>query len=678
MASGTISLGTSSNGKLEARIRWSSSSNGTVKNTSTVTGTLEVRRTDAYTTTGTWTGELDLGAAYKTYSEYAGITSKWVTLCSFSTTQKHADDGKGTCTIYGFLKCPSGTSLAGETLSATKTVTLDTIPRFASITDAPDTFNDEAAELKITYSNPAGNSVDELAACISLTGAKADIAYRAISKTGTTYTFKLTEAERNVLRNATTGSNSRTVRFYIRTIIDDVTKHDYLSSTFTIINGKPTLSPSVIDVGNTSKNLTGDPENKIIRYFNSMQVSSGAAAIKGAKIKSQSIVCGSKKLTSGSGILGYVESASFKFTVTDDRGNTTTQTVTKTLIPYVKPTCNMVMSKPSVGGPLQFTLKGDFYNGSFGAVDNELTLQYRYKVDAGEYGEWIDVVPTHTGTTYEALVEPINVDNLNYKSTYTFQARIKDTIGIYDVTTPERVVKTTPIFDWGKDDFRVNGDFSVTGGITPRVLPEGADLNEYLDPNSYVSINGAIATYINCPIDSGTFKMEVSAGGDVGQRQQTLTYISKTDFKVYQRHYYGGDWVKDSDGNYIWNCVYSARGNLLWSGGYYMTSGQTANLSQPVSKQPHGIVLVFSTYSDGASADTGFNSFFVPKQLVEMHPGCGHSFFMGGWGNMQVFAHKYVYINENSIAGNDANKGTQTGSITLDNSQFVLRYVIGV
>ena len=68
---------------------------------------------------------------------------------------------------------------------------LDRIPRQADITSAPD-FNDEQNPT-IGYSNPAGNSVNSLQACISLTGASADVSYRDIPKTGSSYTFNLTE-----------------------------------------------------------------------------------------------------------------------------------------------------------------------------------------------------------------------------------------------------------------------------------------------------------------------------------------------------------------------------------------------------------------------------------------------------------------------------------------------------
>lgn len=99
MASGTISMGI--DGYLEGQIVWSSSSNGSSANSSTVTASLQIRRTNSYTTTGTWTGNLNIGGNDQDYSYYSGVTNSWVTVKSFSITKGHNDDGTGSCYIYG-------------------------------------------------------------------------------------------------------------------------------------------------------------------------------------------------------------------------------------------------------------------------------------------------------------------------------------------------------------------------------------------------------------------------------------------------------------------------------------------------------------------------------------------------------------------------------------------------
>lgn len=117
--------------------------------------------------------------------------------------------------------------------------------------------------------------------------------------------------------------------------------------------------------------------------------------------------------------------------------------------------------------------------------------------------------------------------------------------------------------------------------------------------------------------------------------------------------------------------------NVLWDGARYMTANQTITLTNTVLSQQKGIVLVFSYYN-GEEKDYDWHSFFVPKKLVELKPGTGHTFSMNSVGYGRVAA-KYLYIYNDKITGSDDNKTTGTGSnIKIDNSLYVLRYVIGV
>lgn len=122
------------------------------------------------------------------------------------------------------------------------------------------------------------------------------------------------------------------------------------------------------------------------------------------------------------------------------------------------------------------------------------------------------------------------------------------------------------------------------------------------------------------------------------------------------------------------------RNKILWSGGYYMSDTQTATLSEAISAQPHGIVLLWSYCVDGASDDSNFRPYFIPKRFVASHPGKGVSMFMTN-GTMNIAASKYVYISDTSIKGHaNNNEGATTKScgITSTPTSFVLRYVIGV
>ena len=70
-------------------------------------------------------------------------------------------------------------------------------------------------------------------------------------------------------------------------------------------------------------------------------------------------------------------------------------------------------------------------------------------------------------------------------------------------------------------------------------------------------------------------------------------------------------------------------------------------------------------------------SFFVPKYIAAVDG--GQTFIMGADAGFSAVCAKYLYIYDRKIDGHATNtaSGTNNG-ITFDNSQFVLRYVIGV
>ena len=119
---------------------------------------------------------------------------------------------------------------------------------------------------------------------------------------------------------------------------------------------------------------------------------------------------------------------------------------------------------------------------------------------------------------------------------------------------------------------------------------------------------------------------------------------------------------------------------VLWSGGYYMSSNQTATLSEAISAQANGIVLVWSYYVDGANDNSNFHFKYIPKHFVSLHNGKGTALFMTN-GSLSIAASKYVYISNTSISGYSGNNATAAAKdcgITSTPKNFVLRYVIGV
>ena len=193
------------------------------------------------------------------------------------------------------------------------TFTLNNSKKPANII-AASSFNDEENPT-ITYNNPEGNLVTSLKACISWTGAD-DIAYREIPKTGTSYTFNLTDAERAKLRSSIPNSDRRTVKFYVTTTLGGEIFYSTLDRVFSIVNANPTLTPTIVDSNTTTIALTGD-SNKLIRYCSNATYTIGAAAIKGASLISQKVAHNNITKTTATGTFNAIENANFVFSATD-------------------------------------------------------------------------------------------------------------------------------------------------------------------------------------------------------------------------------------------------------------------------------------------------------------------------------------------------------------------------
>lgn len=396
---------------------------------------------------------------------------------SGTTTVAHDAGGKATITI----------SLSTAIYTTTKrnasaNWVLDDIPRAAQILSAPD-FNDEETTLTITYNNVAGAAVDKLEACIALYDANSQMwhssgaDYREISKSDSSYTFNLTAAEQKNLRKAVTKQDGTLiVKFYIRTTIAGAYYLSSIEKNFSLINFTPTIAPTIRDIGGNSTQLTGNPQ-KIIKGFNVIEYNIGGQGRKEAYITNQQITCGSQTTTNATGTLTNVDSAIFNLRVIDNRNTITEETVTLGLIEYKPLTCNLeasIMLSGETISKIDFTIKGNYWNGNFGAVDNTLTVKYRYKANSGNYGEWI------SATDGSALIIDDNgysvsnsISNLDYQNSYTIQAIAYDAVNTSGIESNEIKLKTIPVFDWSETDFNFNVPVSINGIAQDYIVESG-------------------------------------------------------------------------------------------------------------------------------------------------------------------------------------------------------------
>lgn len=454
MANGTFLLTRTLNAgqyAIDGRIVWESKSNGTKKNSSDVTAELQIRKPNEATTTGTWKGSFTVGAETVSISKYLAIGGEWVTIETINTTVSHAANGNGSCYFNAVVNGPSGTTVSGSKTSGSTTVTLDKIARFATIISGED-FNDEGNPT-ITYSNPAGAAVTRLQACISITGENADVPYRDIPINGKSYTFNLTESERNTLQNAAANTSTLPVKLCIRSTIDGVNDSDSVTVTMRVVNAAPDVEFSVRDTNDTTIALTGEPR-RLIALYSVAQVTINATPKKCATIPADGIkVTHGNVVLTGNGVLDPVTDNGITYAVTDSRGYKTAGGLLDPVVPYIDPKVAVGRDIPDGNGNMTLVATGKAFQGSFGAQENAVTIRYRYRTSSGSYPAWKafdDVV--WDGNNFTATAK---ITGLDYTQKYIFQAAVEDSLHAYPGVISKSVgVTAVPVFDWSESDFR--------------------------------------------------------------------------------------------------------------------------------------------------------------------------------------------------------------------------------
>lgn len=430
---------------------------------------------------------------------------------------------KARCRIKNYIKDGEATTstFQDEVNVAFTPLTIDraiyplTADNFTDEGNPSFTYTASAGTSYIGNGDYASDSIVSLQSAISLDGETIDIDYRNISTNSGTYTFTLTEAEREILREHAQGSPNVPIHYLIK-VIRGVNNQSvtFVSSTeriFTVVGANPSLNPTVKDIRSETLALTGN-ENTFVRYESMAEYAINATANKHATIVSQSVTCGSKTISNlPNGVIDAVESAAFIFQAYDSRGLQTQTVVQKTLVEYVKPTCYQkleIQISGETGAQISLTVNGNYYDGSFGAVNNTLQLQVRYTDDSGVMGAWTNIsgTPTYTNNKYELTT---TFSGFNYGKSYIFQCKAIDKLNT--VESSQYTIRLLPVFDWSENDFNFNvpvnieaneldmhGNTVLTHNDTSNTTVLSASGgNVYIRPNGPTSTYGETIIYSN-------------------------------------------------------------------------------------------------------------------------------------------------------------------------------------
>ena len=179
------------------------------------------------------------------------------------------------------------------------------------------------------------------------------------------------------------------------------------------------------------------------------------------------------------------QSETFTVVATDSRGYTNTLELKPTIVQYIPLSITVKFDRLSAtSSEVKVKYSGNYYNGNFGSIDNELTIRWAYKIK--EASEWIDggtLTPTIENNTFSGETSLGKI--FNYKTAYDFILYVSDKLST--VNPQETVKKGETIFDYGIDAdgnnyLNVNGDiYKNNKNIFSLIYPVGSI---YMSANS--------------------------------------------------------------------------------------------------------------------------------------------------------------------------------------------------
>ena len=377
--------------------------------------------------------------------------------------------------------------------SSSASIVMPKINRIATLTSAPN-FNDEQNPT-ITYSNPAGTSVTTLKAGIYGTNGLTQYAgYRNINKTGTSYTFNLTDAERNALRNAMPNSNTLKVRFYVQTVIGGSTYTSILERTVSIVNATPTFTYTSEEQNNKVITYLGSSATSVIQNASTIRFTATPTAYKSATINRFEVINGNNTLTAQSSPYQLdmpITTNTTTLRIVDSRGNIATQTFEPTFIEYqnVKQNSFSFKRPTPTSADVELSLDSVYYQQTFGSTVNVPVV--KWKLDDGNWNTISSSEYTIDTQNHNLKINYTLTNILDYRDAGTFYIEVSDLLSSW--TNSNVVSKGIPVMEWGDDEVQINGDLYLADTNRENVV-NIRENNEFEDFTSKVTFRESVAT----------------------------------------------------------------------------------------------------------------------------------------------------------------------------------------
>lgn len=670
------------------QIAWTVDSQSVANNTSSVTAKVQLVSTgSSYTinSSASKSGSLTINGTKYTFNFTASLSGNQTkTLFTKTVTVAHNADGGKTCSFSA--TCGIDVTLSGTfygDITASGSGTFNTIARASTISSV-------TSSVSVTGSNSVTVNITRASSGFTHTVV---FSFGAYSKTttgvATSTSYAIPQSWLNAIPNATSGTAKVTVTTYSGStkIGSAVSKNFTLTVPTTVV---PTFSSVAVNDTTTYQGTFGN----MVQNKSKPKFTITAAGAYGSTIKTYKTEFEGKSYSGATPTTSVIASSGLvtaKITITDSRGRTASTTKQWNVVAYTAPKIVSFQGFRCLANGTE-NYEGTYLNAavnfSISPISEKNAASYviDYKLTTGT--TWTTMT---SGSVYALNQSIISASSfLSVDSSYDIRLSVTDSFGTVRSTFEIPTAFTLLDFNASGRALAFGKVSELTEGIefalpikstlghlitSPVEIQSGTDLDALTEPGYFVFSSVTSVTLANSPLSgSASGSVEVVKEGEAGQVRQVLTRCSVGYREIWDRLYYSNKWQG-------WIPVFkgsTGTGRILWTGGKYMTAEHKEALSEPILDQPHGIVLTFSRYANGAAQDTNFHHFFIPKAFIIQKSGFGHTFFMAA-NKFQLISTKYLYINNTHITGHADNNAAGTANgVTYDNAAFVMRYVIGV
>ena len=328
--------------------------------------------------------------------------------------------------------------------SGNKTVDLPQIPRGSKITNTQKSFDLGSDLVILNITKYVDTYYDVLNISMNNT------TLRTVNGVNDKYVFNPTDAELNTIYNSVPNTDSQTITFTLTTYSNsDKTTQIGVASVYNItgkiVDANPTLTGfDYEDTNPLTINLSND-SSKIINGYSTLKISNLVAnANKGATLKLVQI-----------NNVQYSYTDNFSVSIPNWSGNVITMYVfdsrnnsTKLEVPiginYVDYKEKVIINKSctryaNVNEESTLSFSGEWFNSSFGAVNNQLSASYKYKQKGGD--TWtqgttnIDITIDGNTYSYSGYIKGDTNNGFATENSYEIEIIVTDSLSSKSATT---------------------------------------------------------------------------------------------------------------------------------------------------------------------------------------------------------------------------------------------------